>query len=192
MQYQDIAAWVTENKTTEEIVELRNAIRLPDIRVGGGATMDALLIAGVSFDDVEAVYGAIAVSNVGKGLLALLSGEEGVNWADYKTIALLGRLRDSIPDSPVTQEVIDTLFALSARYVEPTTLEEVQAVIDAENQRVQDAAEAEALETARMELWQTWQDVYNANISPVLDGTEPTVANLDAGIVAGLAALRGE
>jgi hypothetical protein len=162
MQYQDIAAWVTENKTTEEIVELRNAIRLPDIRVGGGATMDALLIAGVSFDDVEAVYGAIAVSNVGKGLLALLSGEEGVNWADYKTIALLGRLRDSIPDSPVTQEVIDTLFALSARYVEPTTLEEVQAVIDAENQRVQDAAEAEALETARMELWQTWQDVYNA------------------------------
>lgn len=54
------------------------------------------------------------------------------------------------------------------------------------------AAAAEALETARMELWQTWQDVYNQNISPVLDGTEPTVANLDAGIVAALAALRGE
>jgi hypothetical protein len=181
MQYQDIAAWVAENKTPAEIVELRNATRLPDIRVGSGATMDALLIAGVSFDDIEAVYGAIAVSNVGKGLLALLSGEEGVNWADYKTTALLGRLRDSISDSPVTQEVIDTLFALSARYVEPTTLEEVQTVIDAETQRVQDAAEAEALETARMELWQTWQDVYNANISPVLDGTEPTVANLLAG-----------
>ena len=192
MQYQDIAAWVAENKTPAEIVELRNATRLPDIRVGSGATMDALLIAGVSFDDIEVVYGANAVSNVGKGLLALLSGEEGVNWADYKTTALLGRLRDSISDSPVTQEVIDTLFALSARYAEPTTLEEVQTVIDAETQRVQDAAEAEALETARMELWQTWQDLYNANISPVLDGTEPTVANLDAGIVAALAALRGE
>jgi hypothetical protein len=68
------------------------------------------------------------------------------------------------------------------------TVESVQALIDAEAARVA----AEALETARMELWQTWQDVYNGNISPVLDGTEPTVANLDAGIVAALAALRGE
>ena len=69
---------------------------------------------------------------------------------------------------------------------------EVQTLIAAENQRVQAAATAAALDTARMELWQTWQDIYNQNISPVLDGTTPTVANLDAGIAAALAALRGE
>jgi hypothetical protein len=76
---------------------------------------------------------------------------------------------------------------------------DVQALIDAETQRVADAADAlaaqaaaEALETQRMELWQTWQALYNTHVSPVLDGTDPTVANLDAGIVAALAALRGE
>lgn len=33
--FSNIAQYVSENKTTEEIVALRNAIRLPDIRVGG-------------------------------------------------------------------------------------------------------------------------------------------------------------
>ena len=68
------------------------------------------------------------------------------------------------------------------------TAEQVEATVDA----LAAQAAAEALETQRMALWQVWQDIYNPNISPVLDGTEPTVANLDAGIAAALAALRGE
>jgi len=57
------------------------------------------------------------------------------------------------------------------------TLGEVNAAIDAEAERVA----AEALETQRMELWQAWQALYNTHVSPVLDGTDPTVANLLAG-----------
>ena len=54
------------------------------------------------------------------------------------------------------------------------------------------AAADQQLNMDRMTLWQTWQDLYNAHIATVLDGSEPPVANLDAGIGAALAALRGE
>ena len=46
-------------------------------------------------------------------------------------------------------------------------------------------------EQMRMTTWQAWQDVYNAHVSPVLDGAEPTVANLIAGLQAAIAELEG-
>ena len=46
-------------------------------------------------------------------------------------------------------------------------------------------------EQMRMTTWQAWQDAYNAHVSPVLDGTEPTVGNLIAGLQAALTELEG-
>ena len=46
-------------------------------------------------------------------------------------------------------------------------------------------------EQMRMVTWQAWQDAYNANVSPVLDGADPSLANLIGGVTAALAALEG-
>jgi hypothetical protein len=68
------------------------------------------------------------------------------------------------------------------------TLGEVNAAIDGETARVA----AEAVEVARMETQQAWQDLYNVHISPVLDGASPTVENLHAAIAAMAVAVGGE
>ena len=68
------------------------------------------------------------------------------------------------------------------------TLGEVNAAIDGETARVA----AEAVAVARMETQQAWQDLYNVHVSPVLDGTDPTVANLNAAIAAMAAEVGGE
>ena len=51
--------------------------------------------------------------------------------------------------------------------------------------------EQQALEQLRMATWETWNTAYNSHVSPVLDGTEPTVANLIAGLQAAIAELEG-
>jgi len=40
-----------------------------------------------------------------------------------------------------------------------------------------------------MATWETWNTAYNSHVSPVLDGAEPTVANLIAGLQAAIAEL---
>jgi hypothetical protein len=49
--------------------------------------------------------------------------------------------------------------------------------------------EQQALEQLRMATWETWNSAYNANVSTVLDGEAPTVANLIAGLQAAIAEL---
>jgi len=49
--------------------------------------------------------------------------------------------------------------------------------------------EQQALEQLRMATWETWNTAYNSHVSPVLDGAEPTVANLIAGLQAAIAEL---
>ena len=51
--------------------------------------------------------------------------------------------------------------------------------------------EQQALEQLRMATWETWNTAYNSHVSPVLDGAEPTVANLIAGLQAAIAELEG-
>jgi uncharacterized protein (DUF433 family) len=49
--------------------------------------------------------------------------------------------------------------------------------------------EQQALEQLRMATWEAWNSAYNANVSTVLDGEAPTVANLIAGLQAAIAEL---
>jgi hypothetical protein len=51
--------------------------------------------------------------------------------------------------------------------------------------------EQQALEQLRMATWETWNTAYNSHVSPVLDGAEPTFANLIAGLQAAIAELEG-
>ena len=68
------------------------------------------------------------------------------------------------------------------------TPEEVSAAIEEETARVA----AEAVEVLRVETQQAWFELYNVHISPVLDGTEPTIQNLHAAIAAMAAEVGGE
>ena len=68
------------------------------------------------------------------------------------------------------------------------TPEQVQAALDAEAERVA----AEALSTQRMELQEAlYGEAWNTHVAPVLDGDEPTVANLVVGLRALADAVEG-
>ena len=81
----------------------------------------------------------------------------------------------------MTADQIAQVKALGVTYTAvdaDATVESVQSLIDAEAERVA----AEALETQRMALMmETWQPLYNTRIASVLDGPDPSIANLLAG-----------
>ena len=149
-----------------------------NIHVSGKATIVGLAMHGIDSDRIRTV---LESSPSGRGVLGLLDSGQLVDWVDSVTVAALAK---NTGDGMLSTEDVEALKSLSVHVECP--------FMDVTTEQVIDAVTAETLSTARMTLWQTWQDIYNQNISPVLDGTEPTVANLDAGIVAALAALRGE
>jgi hypothetical protein len=187
--YSDIAQYIADGKTPLQIVDLLQAetIRQNNLTQWTFGLIETQINADTARTLAGVIQAAAATDPLMAGAFTAMSTTGIELWSDARQAMI-----DTIGTSAgMTADQIAQVKALGVTYTAidaDATVESVQALIDAEAARVA----AEALDTARMELWQTWQDVYNQNISPVLDGTEPTVANLDAGIVAALAALRGE
>ena len=187
--YSDIEVYLAEGKTVSEIVVLLQAetIRHDNLTQWTFGLIETQINATTARTLAGVIQSAAATDPLMASAFTAMSTAGIELWSDARQ----AMIDDIGTAAGMTVEQIAQVKALGVTYTAvdaDATVESVQSLIDAEAARVA----AEALETARMELWQTWQDIYNQNISPVLDGTEPTVANLDAGIVAALAALRGE
>ena len=187
--YSDIEVYLAEGKTVSEIVVLLQAetIRHDNLTQWTFGLIETQINATTARTLAGVIQSAAATDPLMASAFTAMSTTGIELWSDARQ----AMIDDIGTAAGMTVEQVAQVKALGVTYTAvdaDATVESVQALIDAEAARVA----AEALETQRMELWQTWQDVYNANISPVLDGTTPTVANLDAGIVAALAALRGE
>lgn len=187
--YSDIAQYIADGNTPLQIVDLLQAetIRQNNLTQWTFGLIETQIDATTARTLAGVIQAAAATDPLMASAFTAMSTTGIELWSDARQAMI-----DTIGTAAgMTADQIAQVKALGVTYTAvdaDATVESVQSLIDAEAERVA----AEALETARMELWQTWQDVYNQNISPVLDGTEPTVANLDAGIVAALAALRGE
>jgi hypothetical protein len=187
--YSDIAQYIADGNTPLQIVDLLRAetIRQNNLTQWTFGLIEAQLNEATARTLAGVIQAAAALDPLMASAFTAMS-TAGIELHSDARQAMIEQIGAT---AGMTAEQIAEVKALGVTYTAvdaDATVESVQSLIDAEAARVA----AEALETARMELWQTWQDAYNANISPVLDGTEPTVANLDAGIVAALAALRGE
>ena len=187
--YSDIEVYLAEGKTVSEIVVLLQAetIRHDNLTQWTFGLIETQINATTARTLAGVIQSAAATDPLMASAFTAMSTAGIELWSDARQ----AMIDDIGTAAGMTVEQVAQVKALGVTYTAvdaDATVESVQSLIDAEAARVA----AEALETARMELWQTWQDVYNQNIAPVLDGTEPTVANLDAGIVAALAALRGE
>ena len=187
--YSDIAQYIADGNTPLQIVDLLQAetIRQNNLTQWTFGLIEAQINEATARTLAGVIQSAAATDPLMASAFTAMSTTGIELWSDARQ----AMIDDIGTAAGMTVEQVAQVKALGVTYTAvdaDATVESVQALIDAEAARVA----AEALETQRMELWQTWQDVYNANISPVLDGTEPTVANLDAGIVAALAALRGE
>jgi hypothetical protein len=176
--YSDIEVYLAEGKTVSEIVVLLQA---KSIRQNNFTQWTfGLIEAQINEATARTLAGVIQAAAASDPLMAsafTAMSTTGIElWSDARQAMI-----DTIGTAAgMTADQIAQVKALGVTYTAvdaDATVESVQSLIDAEAERVA----AEALETARMELWQTWQDIYNQNISPVLDGTEPTVANLLAG-----------
>jgi hypothetical protein len=187
--YSDIAQYIAEGKTPLQIVDL---LRAESVRQNNPTQWSfGLIETQLDADTARTLAGVIQAAAASDPLMASAFTAMSTTGIELWSDARQAMIDDIGTAAGMTVEQVAQVKALGVTYTAvdaDATVESVQSLIDAEAARVA----AEALETARMELWQTWQDVYNANISPVLDGTTPTVANLDAGIAAALAALRGE
>ena len=187
--YSDIAQYIADGNTPLQIVDLLRAetIRQNNLTQWTFGLIEAQLNEATARTLAGVIQAAAALDPLMASAFTAMS-TAGIELHSDARQAMIEQIGAT---AGMTADQIAQVKALGVTYTAvdaDATVESVQALIDAEAARVA----AEALETARMELRQTWQDVYNQNISPVLDGTEPTVANLDAGIVAALAALRGE
>jgi hypothetical protein len=187
--YSDIAQYIADGNTPLQIVDLLQAetIRQNNLTQWTFGLIETQLDATTARTLAGVIQSAAATDPLMASAFTAMSTTGIELWSDARQ----AMIDDIGTAAGMTAEQIAEVKALGVTYTAvdaDATVESVQSLIDAEAAQVA----AEALETARMELWQTWQDIYNGNISPVLDGTEPTAANLDAGIVAALAALRGE
>ena len=187
--YSDIAQYIADCNTPLQIVDLLQAetIRQNNLTQWTFGLIETQLDATTARTLAGVIQSAAATDPLMASAFTAMSTTGIELWSDARQ----AMIDDIGTAAGMTVEQVAQVKALGVTYTAvdaDATVESVQSLIDAEAAQVA----AEALETARMELWQTWQDIYNQNISPVLDGTEPTVANLDAGIVAALAALRGE
>ena len=187
--YSDIAQYIADGNTPLQIVDLLQAetIRQNNLTQWTFGLIEAQLNEATARTLAGVIQAAAALDPLMASAFTAMS-TAGIELHSDARQAMIEQIGAT---AGMTADQIAQVKALGVTYTAvdaDATVESVQSLIDAEAARVA----AEALETARMELRQTWQDVYNQNISPVLDGTEPTVANLDAGIAAALAALRGE
>lgn len=88
-----------------------------------------------------------------------------------------------VTGSILTQSQADTLNALAGPLVHPgVTADQVTACINAYFDDLADQAAAETLRTAQAALRATWQPLHNSLVAAVLDGPDPTVANLVAAL----------
>lgn len=137
MNYEDIKTQVDAGDSAATIATATVEWVNPD-KVGGRATMSALIAADFKVNEIIATMRAVPIA---AELLDTLVAS-GVNWADDLTLLVLGQIRDSGANA-ITQEVIDVLEALSKRPMllseslgqEPWTEADVQALIDAEARR---------------------------------------------------------
>jgi hypothetical protein len=176
--YSDIAQYIAEGKTPLQIVDLLRAesVRQNNLKQWSFGLIETQLDAETARTLAGVIQSAAASDPLMASAFTAMSTTGIELWSDARQ-SLIEAIGTA---AGMTVDQIAQVKALGVTYTAvdaDATVESVQALIDAEAARVA----AEALETARMELWQTWQDVYNQNISPVLDGTEPTVANLLAG-----------
>ena len=187
--YSDIAQYIADGKTPLQIVDLLQAesVRQNNFTQWSFGLIETQLDASTARTLAGVIQAAAATDPLMAGAFTAMSTTGIELWSDARQ-AMIEQIGTAAGMTAAQVAQVKSLGVTYSAVDADATVESVQALIDAEAARVA----AEALETARMELWQTWQDVYNQNISPVLDGTEPTVANLDVGIVAALAALRGE
>ena len=187
--YSDIAQYIADGKTPLQIVDLLQAesVRQNNFTQWSFGLIETQIDAETARTLAGVIQAAAATDPLMAGAFTAMSTTGIELWSDARQ-AMIEQIGTAAGMTAAQVAQVKSLGVTYSAVDADATVESVQALIDAEAARVA----AEALETARMELWQTWQDVYNQNISPVLDGTEPTVANLDVGIVAALAALRGE
>jgi len=187
--YSDIAQFIADGKTSLQIADLLRAesVRHNNLTQWSFGLIETQIDAETARTLAGVIQAAAATDPLMAGAFTAMSTTGIELWSDARQ-AMIEQIGTAAGMTAAQVAQVKSLGVTYTAVDADATVESVQALIDAEAARVA----AEALETARMELWQTWQDVYNQNISPVLDGTEPTVANLDVGIVAALAALRGE
>ena len=88
-----------------------------------------------------------------------------------------------VAGSILTQSQADILNALAGPLVHPgVTADQVTACLDAYLDEQAALAAAETLRAAQAELRTQWQPLHNSLVATVLDGPDPTVANLVAAL----------
>ena len=177
--YSQIAQYIAEGKTVLEIVDLLRAesVRQNNLTQWTFGLIETQLEAETARTLAGVIQTAAATDPLMASAFTAMSTAGIELWSDARQ-SLIEAIGTA---AGMTVEQIAQVKALGVTYVAvdaDATVESVQALIDAEAARVA----AEALETQRMVLMmETWQPLYNTRIASVLDGPDPSIANLLAG-----------
>ena len=177
--YSDIEVYLTEGKTVPQIVDLLQAesIRVDDHTMWTFGLIESAIDYATAAQLASVIKSASATTPILEGAFAAMSTSGIELFSDSRQ----GMIEAIGSAEGMTVEQIARIKALGVTYTAvdaDATVESVQALIDAEAARVA----AEALETQRMALMmETWQPLYNTRIASVLDGPDPSIANLLAG-----------
>jgi hypothetical protein len=173
--YTQIAAFVAEGKTPDEIAVL---LREQNVRVDNNQAWTLGLIeTELGEDTAMTLAGVIQQASQTNPLMASAFTAMSTTGIELYSDSRQAMIETIGTAAGMTADQIAQVKALGVTYVAVdagATVESVQALIDAEAERVA----AEALETQRMALMETWQALYNTRISSVLDGPDPSIANL--------------
>ena len=173
--YSDIAQYIADGKTPLQIVDL---LRAESVRQNNFTQWSfGLIETQIDAETARTLAGVIQTAAATDPLMAsafTAMSTTGIElWSDARQ-AMIEAIGTA---AGMTVDQIAQVKALGVTYTaidEGATVESVQALIDAEAERVA----AEALETQRMALMETWQALYNTRISSVLDGPDPSIVNL--------------
>jgi hypothetical protein len=176
--YSDIAAYLADGKTVPQIVDLLQAesIRVDNHTMWTFGLIETAIDYATAAQLASVIKSASAASPILEGAFAAMSTSGIELYSDPRQ----GMIEQIGTAEGMTLEQIAQVKALGVTYTAvdaDATVESVQSLIDTEAERVA----AEALEMQRWELMETWQPLYNTRIASVLDGPDPTVANLLAG-----------
>ena len=177
--YSDIAQFIADGNTPLQIVDLLQAesIRQNNYTQWSFGLIETQLDADTARTLAGVIQAAAASDPLMAGAFTAMSTTGIELWSDARQAMI-----DAIGTAAgMTADQIAQVKALGVTYTAvdaDATVESVQSLIDAEAERVA----AEALETQRMALMmETWQPLYNTRIASVLDGPDPSIANLLAG-----------
>ena len=173
--YSDIAQFIADGKTSLQIADLLRAesVRHNNLTQWSFGLIETQLDADTARTLAGVIQAAAATDPLMASAFTAMSTAGIELWSDARQ-SLIEAIGTA---AGMTVEQIAQVKALGVTYVAVdagATVESVQALIDAEAERVA----AEALETQRMALMETWQALYNTRISSVLDGPDPSIANL--------------